>query len=100
LLDRPEFVDYWSYKWSDLLLVNGERLDFGKRQNRDSALMWAYYSWIRNHVEADTPWDVMVRELVTAAGSNLENGAANFYLLHQDPLELSERTTVTFLGRT
>ncbi|HAH46292.1 MAG TPA: S-layer protein, partial [Planctomycetaceae bacterium] len=23
LLDRPDFIDYWTYKWSDLLLVNG-----------------------------------------------------------------------------
>jgi len=98
LLERPEFVDYWAYKWSDLLLVNSERLDFGKRQNRDQALMWSYYTWIRNHVEAGTPWDAMVRELVTAAGSTLENGAANFYMLHQDPLELAETTTVAFLG--
>ena len=29
LLHRPEWVDYWSYKWSDLLLVNSERLKFG-----------------------------------------------------------------------
>ncbi len=26
LLNRPEFVDYWSYKWSDLLLVSSARL--------------------------------------------------------------------------
>lgn len=98
LLARPEFVDYWSYKWSDLLLVNGERLNFGKRDNRDQALLWSYYTWIRNHVEADTPWDKLVRELVTAVGGNLENGATNFYLLHQDPLDLAETTTVAFLG--
>ena len=98
LLERPEFVDYWTYKWSDLLLVNGERLNFGKRDNRDQALLWSYYSWIRNHVEAGTPWDKLVRELVTAVGANLENGATNFYLLHQDPLDLAETTTVAFLG--
>ena len=26
LLARPEFVDYWAYKWSDLLLVNSDKL--------------------------------------------------------------------------
>ncbi|MEX2120956.1 MAG: DUF1553 domain-containing protein [Pirellulales bacterium] len=90
LLSRPEYVDYWAYKWSDLLLVNGERL-------RPPA-MWSYYSWIRNHVEANTPWDEMVRELVTAKGSTLENGAANFFVLHQDPPDMTETTTVAFLG--
>jgi len=90
LLARPEFVDYWSYKWSDLLLVNSERLP--------SQAMWAYYSWIRNRVEANTPWDQFARELLTAKGSTLENGAANFYALHRDPLDLSETTSVALLG--
>jgi hypothetical protein len=98
VLERPEFVDYWAYKWSDLLLVNGEKLGFGNRDNADQSLLWSYYSWVRNHVEADTPWDQMVRELITATGSNLENGASNYFLLHQDPLDLAETTTVAFLG--
>ncbi len=90
LLQRPEYVDYWSYKWSDLLLVNSEKL-------RPPA-MWSYYHWIRNHVAANTPWDRFVRQLVTAKGSTLENGAANFYALHEDPPNLAETTSQAFLG--
>lgn len=90
LLERPEFVDYWSYKWSDLLLVNSRRLG--------NAAMWAYYAWIRNRVEANTPWDDFTRQLVTSTGSALENGATNFFVLHQDPREMAETTSVAFLG--
>ncbi len=90
LLGRPEFVDYWAYKWSDLLLVTSERL-------RPSA-MWSYYHWIRNSVAANTPWDQLARNLVTATGSTLENGAANFFVLHQDPPDLAETVSVAFLG--
>lgn len=90
LLARPEFVDFWAYKWSDLLLVNSEKL-------RPQA-MWAYYAWIRNHVAADTPWDEFTRELITASGSTLENGATNYFLLHQDPITLVENTSQAFLG--
>ncbi len=90
LLERPEFVDYWSYKWSDLLLVNGEKLR--------PAAMWSYYHWIRNSVAANTPWDQFARNLVTATGSTLENGAANFFVLHQDPPELAETVSVALLG--
>ena len=90
LLARPEFVDYWSYRWSDLLLVNSERLR--------PAAMWSYYNWIRNNVAANTPWDRFVRELVTARGSTLENGAANFYALHDDPPNMAETTSQAFLG--
>jgi hypothetical protein len=97
LLARSEWVDYWAYKWSDLLLVNSERLGGAGARNTKSG-MWSYYRWIRNHVEAGTPWDVMVRELITAKGSTLENGGANFFLLHKDPLDLAETTTVAFLG--
>ncbi len=90
LLARPEFVDYWAYKWSDLLLVTSERLK--------PAAMWSYYHWIRNNVAANTPWDQFARNLVTATGSTLQNGAANFFVLHQDPPELAETVSVAFLG--
>lgn len=90
LLQRPEFVDYWAYKWSDLLLVNDKKLR--------PAAMWAYYDWIRSQVAANTPWDKFVRQIVIAKGSTLQNGAANFYMLHDDPRTLSETTCQAFLG--
>src|SRR5262245_55353556 len=65
LLTRPEFVDYWSYKWSDLLLVSSKKLK--------TAAMWSYYNWIRNNVAANTPWDRFVVQLITAQGSALES---------------------------
>ncbi|MFM8252289.1 MAG: DUF1549 domain-containing protein [Planctomycetota bacterium] len=90
LLARPEFVDYWAYKWSDLLLISGERL-------RPAALQ-AYYQWVRSKVATNTPWDQLVRELVTASGSTHEHGAANFFALHQDPEDMSETVAQAFLG--
>jgi hypothetical protein len=90
LLSRPEFVDYWAYKWSDLLLLSGERL-------RPEAIK-AYYGFIRKSVEQNKPWDKFVYEIVTASGSTHENGAANFYALHQDPEEMAETVSQAFLG--
>ncbi len=90
VLSRPEFVDYWAYKWSDLLLVTGARLR--------PAAVESYYNWIRERVANNTPWDVMVREVVTASGSALENGAANFYALHQSPEEMAETVAQAFMG--
>ncbi len=60
--------------------------------------MWAYYRWVRQQVAENTPWDEFVRELITARGSTLENGAANFFVLHQDPPELAETISQAFLG--
>lgn len=90
LLNRPEFVDYWTYKWSDLLLVNGALI-------RPQAVK-AYHEWIHNHVKQNSPWDQMVRELITAQGSSIENGATNFYAIHQDPESMTENVSQAFLG--
>lgn len=90
LLARPEFVDYWSYKWSDLLLVTKRKVQ--------PAAMWAYYRWIRNAVASNLPWDQFARQLLTAQGSSVENGAANYFVIHSDPREAAETTSLTFLG--
>ncbi len=90
LFRRPEFVDYWAYKWSDLLLVSSRGLQ--------RPTMWAYYTWVRNQVAANTPWDKVAREVVTAAGGTIENGAASFFLLHDDPPKMAETVSQAFLG--
>jgi len=90
LLARPEFVDYWAYKWSDVLLVTGSKL-------RPEAVN-AYYGWIRDRVAENTPWDRLVREVVTASGSSLENGATNYFAVHQDPETMAENTSQAFLS--
>ena len=42
--------------------------------------------------------DQIVREIVTAKGSSLENGATNFFALHQDPESMTENVSQAFLG--
>jgi hypothetical protein len=90
LLDRPEFVDYWAYKWSDLLLVSTRQLP-----QED---VWAFYQYIRQSVADNRPWDRFAREILTATGSTLGNGAANYFVLHKDVSDLTEATSITFLG--
>lgn len=90
LLARPEFVDYWTYKWCDVLTVSGNRL-------RPTGVE-AYYKWIRNEVAENTPWDEFVRRIVTSAGGSVENGATNFFALHQDPENMAENVSQAFMG--
>ena len=90
--ERPEFVDYWTYKWSDLLLVSSRSLS---RNN-----VRAFYGWIRDNVAANTPWDRFVCELTTASGRTDENGAASYFLIHRNPIEIAENYTQAFLGLT
>jgi hypothetical protein len=90
LLERKEFVDYWTYKWSDVLMINGTLL-------RPQAVK-SYYDWVRRQVEQNTPWDEFVREILTATGGAFENGATNFYALQQSPEEMTENACQAFLG--
>ena len=92
LLKRPEFVDYWTYQWSDLLLVSSRSL------SRNSVR--AFYGWIRENVAANTPWNRFVYQLTTASGRTDENGAANYFLIHRNPIEIAENYTQAFLGLT
>ncbi len=90
LLSSEAFVDYWSYKWSDLLLVNGTLL-------RPDAVA-SFYKWIRQNVQTNMPWDEFCRQIVLARGESLTNGATNFYAIHQDPESLTENTCQAFMG--
>ena len=91
LLQRDEFVDYWAYKWSDVMLVSSRKLG--------PASMWAFYNWIRDSVKENKPWDQFARDIFTSSGSTRENGALNYFLLHKDPIDLAETTTEAFLGQ-
>ncbi len=91
LLQRDEFVDYWAYKWSDLLLVSTRRLN--------STAMWAFYDWIRDSVRQNKPWDQFAKEIFNGSGSTRQNGALNYFVLHKDPIDLTENATLAFTGQ-
>jgi hypothetical protein len=90
LIKRPEFVDYWTYKWSDLLLVSSNHLSNDE--------MWSYYKWIRESVATNKPWNQFATEVITASGNTMKNGAANYWVIHRDPLDTSENMAQAFLG--
>lgn len=90
LLESEAYVDYWSYQWSDLLLVNGNLL-------RPDAVA-AFYKWIRDKVQTNAAWDQFAREIVLAKGESMEQGATNFYAIHQTPEALTENTCQAFMG--
>ena len=90
LLKSPEFVDYWAYKWSDLFLVSSQKLP--------APAMWSFYRFVRESVTRNVPWDQFARSILTAQGSTLSNGAANFFILHRDPIDLTENASMAFMG--
>src|SRR5262249_42141897 len=71
LLERPEFADYWTHKWLDILRCNKLTIQLKGSQ--------VYRQWLRGHVEENTPWDAGMRELLAARGRTVDNPPANFY---------------------
>ena len=90
LLNHPEFVDYWTLRWGDLLKSNRNVLG-------EKGLV-AFNGWLRKCVAENKPWDEMARELLTARGSTFESGPASYFRAAVGPDALTEMTSQVFLG--
>jgi len=90
LVGSPEYVDYWTNKWADLLQVNRKFL--GPEGST------AFRDWIRGEVEGNTPYDEFARKVLTASGSNKDNPPASYYKILRTPEETMENTTHLFLA--
>ncbi len=90
LLERPEYVDFWSLKWSDLLRVH-------RRYVGEKGLE-SFSAWIRRAVRENRPIDALARELLTAQGNLYTSGPVAYYMIDQKPEELAETTSQVFLG--
>lgn len=96
LTTRPEFADYWSVKWADVLRISDETLGEGPAK--------AFHKWVRDSIAANKPMDQFVREILTAKGGMMENPPANFFRAQRDsdgtvkPDTLSQAATQLFFG--
>jgi hypothetical protein len=95
LLERDEYVDYWTMKWCDLLRVKSEF-----PINLWPNAVQAYHRWIRASVQENLPYDRFVRELLTASGSNFRKPQVNFYraVQNKEPQALAQAVALTFMG--
>ena len=93
LLEHADYPKNFATQWTILLIGRGNQ---GRMVDRG-----ALSSWLRKQFAANRPWNDVVFDLVTAAGSNKQNGAVNYILAHLefDAVPLTSRTTRLFLGR-
>jgi Protein of unknown function (DUF1549)/Protein of unknown function (DUF1553) len=93
LLDHADYPKNFGTQWTVLLIGRGNQ---GRMVDRP-----ALASWLRKQFAANRPWNDVVYDLVTATGSNKENGAVNFTLAHLEfgAVPLTSRTTRLFLGQ-
>jgi hypothetical protein len=90
LLERPEYADFWTLKWSDVLRSSRKTI-----QEKGTHV---FQKWLRTHLEKNTPFDEVTRELLTAKGSTFANPPANYFRIARDPTSLAETTAQLFFG--
>lgn len=91
LLKGPDYADYFANKWTALL-----------KNRRDSpadiTANFAFFSWVRDSLLANKPYNQMVRELLAATGTILGNPPVAWYKRVTDPKEQIEDVAQLFLG--
>jgi hypothetical protein len=90
LLDRPEYADFFTLKWSDVFRSTRKAIQVKGTH--------VFQQWLHHHIDANTPFDQVIREVITASGSTFSNPAANYYRVAKDPTSLAETTAQLFLG--
>jgi hypothetical protein len=90
LLDRDEYVDYWTMKWLDVL-----RADQLKVTPQGTVAM---QRWLRHSFQRNVPFDQMARELLTVQGSTTAEGPGAFYKILKKPDEMSRAVSQLLLG--
>ena len=92
LLESPEYVDFWTYRFSELFRVYS-----GATLNAEHARL--HEDWIRKNVADNKPYDQVVRERIAAQGYN---SPAWHYWTFRDltpPPDVATEQFRVFMGR-
>ncbi len=89
LLDRPEYVDFWTLRWGDLLRVT--------RNGMGDKAMWNFHRWLERNSKQDRPVDYGPRSCMSRGQPNNQVVAA-FYRMARTPEDTAETVAVTFMG--
>jgi len=90
LVGSAAFVEHWTNKWCDLLLVNQRFLGReGARRLRE---------WVRGQVASNAPYDEFARAVLDSSGSTFDNPPAAYHKVLRKPDAAMENTTQLFLG--
>ena len=90
LLERPEYSDLWTLKWADVFRSNRKTI-----QQKGTHV---FQKWLHNHIDKNTPLNVVIHDVITASGSTFSNPPANYYRIAKEPTALAETTAQLFFG--
>lgn len=92
LLDSEGYVNHMFHFWADILRIHD-------REGGGNSVVPGYIRHVRESLRDNEPYDEFVRELVSARGDALENGAIGYYYRDRGmPLDNMANTVRIFLG--
>ncbi|MFD2159436.1 PSD1 and planctomycete cytochrome C domain-containing protein [Rubritalea tangerina] len=92
LLAQPEFNDIWVMKWAELLQIR----TFNNTVSYKAAIL--YHTWLREQFAANRPFNLIVKDIISARGGTFSTPQTNFYQVERDNLKLSENVAQVFMG--
>lgn len=90
LLQRPEYTDYWTQRWCDLLQVDKDVV------TPQAAV--AMTRWVQRQIADNVRYDDFARAVITARGSSLSETPAAFYVVQRDTDRATRAVSQLFLG--
>jgi len=90
ILNSEAFTDYWTHRLIHLLRV--------QTQPEDRTAARTFHNWIRSETALGTPFDQLVRQLITATGDTHTVGPASFYLAAAGARGQAEYTSEVLMG--
>lgn len=90
LLSGDGFTSHMFNYWADVLRLTDNV--------KGRVTAQAYEEWLKGKVKANTPFDQLVRELLTTEGGAWDSGAIGFYMRDENQLDHLAYTVQVFLG--
>ena len=90
LLDHSHWADHWATKWSDLIRPNDILVG--------TKMVYVLDQWTREQFRKNLPYDQFVRQVVSAEGNAVQNGASVVFRDRPMPEDVATLVAQVFLG--
>lgn len=91
LLNSPDYADYFANKWTALLKNKRD-------EAADITANFAFHSWMRDSLLANTRYDQIVRQVLASTGTIVSNPPVAWYKRVKEPTTQLEDVAQLFLG--
>lgn len=93
LLNTPEYIDYWTFRFADLFRVAVFQVGINPKWTQ------YYWEWIRENVASNKPWDQVALERISAQGYSPASRHYLPYFVIPPPQDGMGEQVRVFLGR-